>query len=182
MLHFNHDNNNKVSYWPWLKAIRLSCAIETSKKAAPREPQHFGNQGQMEAAKRLRIWFPGGSDSKASACNEDSWVRKITWRRKWQPTPVLVPGKSHGPRSLVGYSPWGHKDLDISEWLHFLSSWWFRKSQFPYSHWWICHLLFPASLLMTFGTECLREWGSGHAPYILKIVLGVPRGTSVLAN
>ena len=35
------------------------------------------------------------------------WVGKIPWRRKWQPTLVLLPGKSHGPRSLVGYSPWG---------------------------------------------------------------------------
>ena len=34
---------------------------------------------------------------------------KIPWRRKWQPTPVLLPGKSHGQRSLIGYSPWGHK-------------------------------------------------------------------------
>ena len=34
------------------------------------------------------------------------WLRKIPWRRKWQPTPVFLPGKSHGHRSLVGYSPW----------------------------------------------------------------------------
>ena len=39
----------------------------------------------------------------------DSCVRKIPWRRKWQPTPVFLCGKSHGQRSLVGYSPWGHK-------------------------------------------------------------------------
>ena len=38
------------------------------------------------------------------------WVGKIRWRRKWQPTPVFLPGKSHGQRSLVGYSPWGHKE------------------------------------------------------------------------
>ena len=38
-----------------------------------------------------------------------SWVRKIPWRRKWQPTPVFLPGKSQGQRSLVGYSPWGHR-------------------------------------------------------------------------
>ena len=37
------------------------------------------------------------------------WVGKIPWRRKWQPTPVFLPGKVHGQRSLVGYSPWGHK-------------------------------------------------------------------------
>ena len=46
------------------------------------------------------------------------WVRKIPWRRKWQPTPVFLPGKSHGQRSLVGYSPWGHKELDTTEHTH----------------------------------------------------------------
>ena len=40
--------------------------------------------------------------------------RKIPWRREWLPTPVFLPGKSHGQRSLVGYSPWGHKELDIT--------------------------------------------------------------------
>ena len=43
------------------------------------------------------------------------WVRNIPWRRKWQPTPILLPGKSHGWRSLVGYSPWGHKESDTTE-------------------------------------------------------------------
>ena len=37
------------------------------------------------------------------------WVGNIPWRRKWQPTPVFLPGESHGRRSLVGYSPWGRK-------------------------------------------------------------------------
>ena len=48
------------------------------------------------------------------------WVGKI-WRRKWQPTPVLLPGKFHGQRSLVGYSPWSHKESDTTEPLHFTS-------------------------------------------------------------
>ena len=39
----------------------------------------------------------------------DPWVRNITWRREWQPTPVFLPGKSHGQRSLVGYSSWCQK-------------------------------------------------------------------------
>ena len=43
----------------------------------------------------------------------DPWVGRIPWRRKWQPTPVLLPGKSHGQRSLVGYSSWDHKELDM---------------------------------------------------------------------
>ena len=46
------------------------------------------------------------------------WVRKIPWRRKWQSTPVLLPGTSHGQRSLEGYSPWGRKELDTTERLH----------------------------------------------------------------
>ena len=51
----------------------------------------------------------------------DPWVGKIPWRRKWQSTPALLPGKSHGQRSLVGYSPWGCKELDTTERLHFPS-------------------------------------------------------------
>ena len=51
----------------------------------------------------------------------DPWVGKIPWRRKWQPTPLILPGASHGQRSLAGYSPWGCKELDTTEWLtHFL--------------------------------------------------------------
>ena len=45
----------------------------------------------------------------------DPWVRKIPWRRKWQPTPVFLPGQSHGQRSLVGCSLWDHKELDMTE-------------------------------------------------------------------
>ena len=44
-----------------------------------------------------------------------SLVGKIPWRGKWQPTPVLLPGKSHGWRSLVGYSPWGRKESAFSK-------------------------------------------------------------------
>ena len=49
----------------------------------------------------------------------ETWVRslgrEVPWRRKWQSTPVLLPGKSHGQRSLVGYSPWGRKESDMTE-------------------------------------------------------------------
>ena len=44
-----------------------------------------------------------------------SWVWKIPWRRKWQPTIVFLPGKPPGQRSLVGYSPSGHKEFDTTE-------------------------------------------------------------------
>ena len=45
----------------------------------------------------------------------DHWVRKSPWRGKWHPTFVFLPGKSHGQRSLTGYSPWGSKELDITK-------------------------------------------------------------------
>ena len=43
------------------------------------------------------------------------WVGKIPWRREWQPTPVFLPGKFHGQRSLAGYSPWCCKESDMTE-------------------------------------------------------------------
>ena len=49
----------------------------------------------------------------------DPWVGKISWRRQWQPSPVFLPGKSNGQRSLVGYSPCGRKESDTTEQLHF---------------------------------------------------------------
>ena len=62
--------------------------------------------------------FTGGSVVKNPPANAgDPWVRKLPWRRKKQPTPVFLPGESHGQRSLVGYSPWGCKESDTTEWL-----------------------------------------------------------------
>ena len=57
--------------------------------------------------------FLGGPVVKYLQCRRyrfDPWVGKIPWSRKWQPTPVFLPGESHGQRSLVGYSPWGCKE------------------------------------------------------------------------
>ena len=64
--------------------------------------------------------FPGGASGKEPACqcrryerHEFSpWVRKISWRRNWQPTPALLPGEAHGQRNVAGDSSWGHKELD----------------------------------------------------------------------
>ena len=48
----------------------------------------------------------------------DSWVGKIPWRKKWQPAPVFLPGKSHGQRRLAGYSLWCCEESDMFEWLN----------------------------------------------------------------
>jgi len=68
--------------------------------------------------------FPGGSEVKASACNAgDQGLTpgsgRFPWRRKWQPTPVFLPGESHGRRNLVGCSPGGRKESDTIERFHF---------------------------------------------------------------
>ena len=70
--------------------------------------------------------FSGGASGKESICQRrrhrrlglDPWVRKIPWSRKQQVTPVFLPGEFHGQRNLVGYGPWGNKQLDMTECTH----------------------------------------------------------------
>ena len=67
--------------------------------------------------------FSGDARGKESACQFrrckrhgfDPWVGKIPWRKKWQPTPIFLPGESHGQRSLAGYSSRGCEELDMTE-------------------------------------------------------------------
>ena len=67
--------------------------------------------------------FPGGTAGKDPACQcrrhkrykFQPCVGKLPWRRAWQPTPVFLPGESHGQKSLAGYSAWGHKESDTTE-------------------------------------------------------------------
>ena len=64
----------------------------------------------------LPRWLSGKESAyQCRRCEFDPWVRKIPWRRKWQPTLVFLPGKSHGQRSLVAYSPWGLRESDTTE-------------------------------------------------------------------
>ena len=78
-------------------------------------PRHCRLQQPTFYTRQLRLprltcqlpWWLSGEESGRHGF--DPWVRNIPWRRKWQPTPVFLPGKSHGQRSLAGYSPWGHK-------------------------------------------------------------------------
>ena len=70
--------------------------------------------------KLIKQGFPGGSMVKNLPPNVgrlrkhrfDPWVRKIPWRKTWQPTAVFLPGKSHQQRSLASYNPWGLKESD----------------------------------------------------------------------
>ena len=67
----------------------------------------------MEQSLRGLSWWLSGKEStwQCRRCEFNPWVRKSPWRRSWQPTPVFLPGKSHGQRCLAGYSPWGCKRI-----------------------------------------------------------------------
>ena len=120
------------------------CSHETKKMLAPckknndkhqqhikKQRYHFTNKGpysQSYGFSSSHIWTTMTSlvaqMVKVSAYSPgdpgfNPWVGKIPWRRKWQPSPVLLPGKSRGWRSLVGYSPWSHRELDSTEQLDF---------------------------------------------------------------
>ena len=66
-----------------------------------------------------KMGFPGVSVGKESPAMQETWVQSLgredPWRREWQPTPVFLPGEFHGQKSLVSYSPWSCKELDMTE-------------------------------------------------------------------
>ena len=134
----SHGHRSLLGYSPWspkrvrhdlvtkqqqLSNIRYSRLILTFTAQTPEPSISLRNSGYLD-------WRIGNRyRNKASACNTgdpglipgfDPWVRKMLWKRKWQPTPVLLPGKFHGQSSLVGYSPWGRKESDTTERLHSL--------------------------------------------------------------
>ena len=92
-------------------------------------PDNFWNSSDSKG-------FPGdsvGGREPACQCRRHGfkpWVREIFWRKKWQPTPLFLPGESHGQRSLVGYSPWGHKESDMPRWLTLSLFWYVIKHSF----------------------------------------------------
>ena len=92
------------------------------------------------------------SPSAMQETRVDPWVGKIPSRRAWQPTPVFLPGKSHGQKNLAGYSPWGHKELDIAEEANTFTC---RKRQ----PWWTdtaCRC--PAALAPSWKSLCFSPW------------------------
>ena len=78
----------------------------------PSLPYSLGFPGSSALKNPLANAEDGGD---AARCRIDPSVGKIPWRRKWKPTPVFLLGESHGQRILVGYSPWGHKELDTTK-------------------------------------------------------------------
>ena len=84
---------------------------------------HLLENYSSTSAHKYRDWcFPGGSTSKDFVCNAGGGPGLIPGlgrflEKGWLPTPVFLPGEFHGQRSLVGYTPWGLKESDMTEWL-----------------------------------------------------------------
>ena len=82
--------------------------------------QYASKFGKLSSGNRTgKGQFSFQSQRKAMTKNAQTTAQLHSWRRQWHPTPVLLPGKSHGQRSLVGCRPWGHEESDTTEWLHF---------------------------------------------------------------
>ena len=96
-------------------AIAVLFFKKGEKKKRVKNSLLVGGGGTSLAVQR---WHSGKESAcqckRHRRCGFDPWVEKIPWSRKWQPTPVFLPGKSHGRRSLAGYSPQGHKELDTT--------------------------------------------------------------------
>ena len=87
--------------------------------------------------------------------------RLIHQRRRWHPSPVLLPGKSHGRRRLVGYSPWGCEESDTTERLPFF---------FFFTHMWNCWVYLALTLWCSSGLDLRCSPLSVFSPYIISLI------------
>ena len=105
--------------WVWL-TTELGAALQNGleRDFAPSSEPGYCLQAEVRVLPSflaISKWL-GGKES-ACQCRRyglDLWIRKTPWRRKWQPTPVFLPAKSHGQTSLAGYSLWGQKELNTT--------------------------------------------------------------------
>ena len=104
---------------PWVGKISWKRAWQSTPIFLPGE-SHEQSQTWLRTH---TCCLPGSTSGKESASQGkkskrhgfNSWIGKIPWRRKWQPTPIFLPAKSQGEKSLEGYSPKGHKESDLTE-------------------------------------------------------------------
>ena len=111
-------------------------------------------------------WWPSGKESTCQCRRHefDLWVGKIPWRKKWQPTPVFLPDKCHGQRSLVGYHPWDLKrvkDSLATEQQQYLM---YQKICLYLHILEFCHISIPV-LIITFSL-----WFCNLQTWILKVI------------
>ena len=106
--------------WPSISSGSVSLELTNQGLKILFKNSRKFQEAKLECAVWLQLFgLPRWVSGKESVCHcrrheFDPRLRKIPWRREWQLTPVSLPGKSHGQRSLAGYSPWGHKELDTT--------------------------------------------------------------------
>ena len=99
--------------------LRIAWPSFCRQKESTKMPREETSSDQLIWLLNVNFVLPRWHSGEESACRcrrsrFDPWVRKIPWSRKWQPTPVFLPGKFHEQRTLVGYSPWGCKESDTT--------------------------------------------------------------------
>ena len=107
-----------IHVWPWshMQSWHTWVCVCFCSQECPEQEHAFVDSSVVSEG------FPRGASGKEPTCQcrrrkrcgFDPWVGKIPWRA-WQPTPVFLPGESHGQRSLADYSSWGHKESDMTE-------------------------------------------------------------------
>ena len=122
--------------WPLQKSSRWAVkvmAVMDIRMSHDQVKYHhkFINDTSPLCCLNWRMGFPGGTSGKeltcqcrrCKKCGFDAWVVKIPCRWKWQPTPVFLPGESHGQKSLAGYSASAHRESNMTAHTHSMA-WW----------------------------------------------------------
>ena len=97
------------------KEMATRSSVLAWRISGTREPGGLPSVGSQNRTRLKRL---SSSSSQCRRCKRprfDPWVRKIPWRRTWQPTPVFLSGKFQGQRSLVSYNLWGSQESDTTE-------------------------------------------------------------------
>ena len=105
----HHCNRQHFSFLVVHRAVVLwqSFGFLQSRQDGTRLPRwHRGKQSPVNSREADSV---KQSPCQCKRCGFNPWVGKTPWRRKWQPTPVFLPGESHSQKSLESYSPWGHR-------------------------------------------------------------------------
>ena len=105
----------KKAKWLSEEALQTAENRREAKGKGEKERYTYLNAEFQRIARRDKKVFLNYQCKEIEENNRTGRTRDLFWRRQWHPTPVLLPGKSHGQRSLVGHSPWGRKESDTTE-------------------------------------------------------------------
>ena len=111
----------QLSYFKFWKMMLWKCCTQYASKFGKLSSGHRAGKGPFSFQSQRKV-MPKNAQTTTQLHSSHTLVwRKLHWRRKWQLTPVFLPGKSHGQKSLVGCSPWGRKELGTTGWLTHLT-------------------------------------------------------------